>query len=181
MKKILRWFLAAAVLASAMACSKELAISGRHEFDAEWAEAYYYGTDDLGGVGSFQLDLAQGRTNEDLDLISSGAVVRLLISAPLDNSISLPDGLYLGSETREIAYTFNYGSLQADKTIVGSYVGLRPGRGKQMQLYPIEEGMVSVNAAEDGEYQVSVQVKTASETFQFSYAGVLRTVDCSGP
>ena len=177
MKKILRWFIPVVALLALAACSKERDARDRFEFDAEWAAAYYYGADALGGVNSFQLDLAQGRTDEDLDLISSGAVVRLLISAPLANSIALPDGLYQGSATPENAYTFYYGSVQADKSISGSYVGVRTG--KQTQFYPIEQGKVSVVAGDGGQYEVRVEVRTDRKSFSFSYLGAIQTFDCT--
>ena len=181
MTKNLRCLLPVAVLLAAVACSKEQTAPDRYEFDAEWAEAYYYGADALGGVGSYQLDLAQGRTDEDLDLISSGAVVRLLISAPIERGIALPDGLYQGSATRKDAYTFNYGTLQEDKSVAGSYVGLRPRNGSKTQILPIDQGNVAVSVAEDGRYEVRVEVEAAAKTVLFVYHGTIRTFDCTQP
>ena len=181
MKKILRWLLPVAIALIAAGCSKERLDFHRYEFDAEWAAAYYYGTDAAGGVNCFQLDLAQGRTDADLALISTGAVVRLMISAPVANEIALPDGLYLGSDSREDAYTFNYGTLQRDKTVSGSYVGLRPGGEMQTQVLPVENGKVAVRLSDDGLYEVSAELKTGSKTFFFMYRGPIRTFDCTEP
>ena len=181
MKLFLRWFLPVAVLLTALGCSKERLESDRFEFDAEWAEAYYYGTDGVSGVSCYQLDLAQGRTDADLDLISTGAVVRLLISAPLAEDIALPDGRYLGSDSREYAYTFNYGSMQADKSVAGSYVGLRTKGGQQTQLFPIDGGTVTVSLTGEDHYDVVVEVRTAGRPFRFAYSGTIRTFDCTQP
>ncbi len=181
MKMILRWVLSVAVLLAAVACSKEHAGRNLYEFDAEWAEAYYFGNDGLGGVDCYQLDLAQGRTDEDLSLISSGAVVRLLISAPAAGDIALPDGLYQGSASRENAYTFSYGTLQEDKTVAGSYVGLRTPSGSKTQILPIDQGNVSVSAAGDGQYEVRAEVKAGAKTVSFVYRGTIRTFDCTEP
>ena len=132
-------------------------------------------------MNCYQLNLALGRTDEFLDLISSGAVVRLLISAPIEGSIALPGGLYKGSGTREDAYTFSCGTLQEDKTVSGSYVGIRSGGGKQTQIYPIERGNVTVSLGDDGLYKVDVRVNTAAKSFRFAYIGELRTFDCTQP
>ena len=181
MEKILRWFLPVAILLSAMSCSKENDGRARYEFDAEWAEAYYYGTDVRSGVDCYQLDLAQGRTGEDLDLISSGAVVRLLISAPAAGGIDLPDGLYQGSAHREEAYTFNYGTLQDDKSVAGSFVGLRVNNGSGTQILPIDRGKVSVKVSGDGHYEVRAEVTAATKPVRFVYRGTIRTLDCTEP
>ena len=181
MKLFLRLFLPVAVLLTALGCAKERLEPDRFEFDAEWAEAYYFGTDEIGGVNCYQLDLAQGRTDADLDLISSGAVVRLLISAPVAEDIALPDGRYLGSATRDYAYTFNYGSLQEDKSIAGSYVGLRTKGGQQTQLFPIDGGTVTVSLAGEDRYEVVVEVRTSGRPFRFAYSGTIRTFDCTQP
>jgi hypothetical protein len=166
---------------AAAGCSKEHLDADRYDFDAEWAAAYYYGTDARGEVNCFQLDLAQGRTDADLDLLSSGAVVRLLISAPAAGEIALPDGLYRGSSSRENAYTFNYGTMQADKTVLGSYVELRQGSGKQTQVLPVERGHVSVRLGEEGQYIVRAELVTGSKTVTFAYEGAIRTFDCTEP
>jgi hypothetical protein len=181
MKQILRWLLPVAIALIAAGCSKERLDEHRYEFDAEWAAAYYYGTDAAGGVNCFQLDLAQGRTDADLDLISTGAVVRLLISAPVADEIALPDGLYLGSDSREDAYTFNCGTKLRDNTVSGSYVGLRPGGEKQTLVLPVDNGKVSVRLSGDDLYEVSAELRTGSKTFFFIYRGTIHTFDCTEP
>ena len=70
-KNVMRWFLPVVILGIAAGCSKERIVPDRYEFDAEWAAASYFGPDALGYVDQYQLDLAQGRTDEDLALIES--------------------------------------------------------------------------------------------------------------
>lgn len=179
MTKVLRWFLPIAILWIAAGCSKETFVPDRFEFDAEWAAASYFGPDALGSVDQYQLDLAQGRTDEDLTLISSGAVVRLMLSAPVADVIAFPDGNYHGSAHGEAPYTFNYGEVQADKSIVGSYIGFCPDGSQQVQFYPIERGEVSVILDEDGTYRIRVEVTASRRTFVFGYHGEVPTANCS--
>ena len=181
MKNYLGRFLAvAAVLVAVASCSKEQ-LEVRVEYDVEWAAAYYLGTDGLGELGNYQLAMAQGRTDEDLALISPGAVLFLQMAAPATRSITLPDGTYLGAAACETAFTFNYGELQADNTVSGSYVGIRPGGSKPMQYYPIGEGEASIASGRDGGYEISVRVRAENRVFVFTYGGPIETFDCTGP
>ncbi|MCR4824564.1 MAG: hypothetical protein K5849_04315 [Bacteroidales bacterium] len=179
MKVILRWFLPVAILWIAAGCSKERTLPTRLEFDAEWAAACYFGPDAQGSVDQYQLDLAQGRTDEDLTLISSGAVARLMLSAPVAEVIAFPNGHFFGSSHGEAPYTFDYGEVQEDKSIAGSYIGFCPKADQQVQLYPIEHGEVSVSIDDNGEYRIRVEVLAAQKTFVFEYRGEVPTADCS--
>lgn len=179
MKNVLRWFLPVAIVLMAAGCSKEQTVPDRYEFDAEWAAASYFGPDALGSVDQYQLDLAQGRTDEDLALISSGAVVRLMISAPVAEDIAFPDGHFLGSANGSAPYTFNCGEVQADKSIAGSYIGFCPRKGQPVQFCPIEHGEVSVSLDGDGIYRIRVEVRAAQRTFVFGYQGDVPTANCS--
>lgn len=181
MKRFLGSILAvAAALLAVSGCSKE-SLSTRVEFDAEWAAAYFLGTVGPGSVGNYQLALAQGRTDEDLTLISSGAVVCLQLSAPVADGINLPDGTYTGSAAGEAAFTFNYGEMQADNTVSGSYVGLRPDASKPVQYYPVGAGEASIAFGRDGGYEITVRVKAENRSFLFTYGGPIETFDCTGP
>ena len=178
-KNVMRWFLPVVILWITAGCSKERFVPDRYEFDAEWAAASYFGPDALGYVNQYQLDLAQGRTGEDLELISSGAVVRLMLSAPVAEDIAFPNGFFHGSATGEAPYTFNCGEVLADKSIAGSYIGFCPDGGQQVQLLPIEYGEVSVILDDDGIYRIRVEVKASQKTFVFGYQGEVPTANCS--
>ena len=181
MKKIwVRILAVAAVLVAVSACSKE-ELAGRVEFDAEWAAAYFLGTDGASAVGNYQLALVQGRTDEDFALISSGAVLCLRLSAPVADGIQLPDGTYRGFDGREAAFTFDRGEMQADNTVSGSYVGIRPVASNPMQYYPIGEGEASVAFGRNGSYVIEVRVKAEDRSFVFTYGGPVETFDCTEP
>ena len=169
-----------AALLAVSACSKE-ELAMRVEYDAEWAAAYFLGTDVQGELGNYQLAMAQGRTDEDLSLLSSGAVICLQMAAPTTKSIQLPDGKYLGSEGGESAFTFIYGDLQADNTVSGSYVGIRTGMSPTMQYYPIGEGEASIALGQNGDYVITVKVKAERRSFVFNYDGPIETFDFTGP
>ena len=171
---------AVAALLAVSACSKEMLVP-RAEYDAEWAAAYFLGTDEPGSVGYYRLSLAQGRTDEDLALVSSGAVLNLQLTAPVAEGLGLPDGTYRGSTERETAFTYNYGQVQPDNSVAGSYVGIRPGTSKPMQYYPVGEGEASIVFGRDGGYEISVRVKAESRTFVFTYGGPVETYDCAEP
>ena len=170
----------AAVLLSVTACSKE-GPAVRIEYDAEWAAAYYLGTDGQGELGNYQLAMAQGRTDEDLALLSSGAVISLQMAAPATRSIRLPDGKYLGSDGGQSAFTFIHGETLAEGTVSGSYVGIRHGTSSPMQYYPIGEGEASIAFSQDGNYQITIHVKAEKHTFVFNYTGPIETFDFTGP
>ena len=172
--------MALAALLAVSACSKEALVT-RVEYDAEWAAAYFLGTDGPASVDYYQLSLAQGRTDEDLALVSSGAVLNLQLTAPVADGLSLPDGTYKGSPGRETAFTYNYGEVQPDNTVSGSYVGIRPDVSKPMQYYPVGDGEASIVFGRDGGYEISVRVKSESRTFVFKYGGPVETYDCAEP
>ena len=179
MKKILRWFLPAAVAFSAFAaCSKE-EVQLPDLFKAEYAAAYFLGGD-VEGVNAYLLDLAQGRTDENLELISSGAVMRLWINSPVSGDISLPGGTYQGSVSRDRVYTFHCDGQAADGDVRCSYLVLRFDSGAQAQNYPIQGGSMSIKA-EAGKYELTVAVQTDDREFTFTYDGEIPTVDCTVP
>ncbi len=171
---------AVAALLAVSACSKEMLVP-RAEYDAEWAAAYFLGTDGPGSVGYYRLSLAQGRTDEDLALVSSGAVLNLQLNAPAAEGLGLPDGTYRGSTGSETTFTYNYGEMQPDNSIAGSYVGIRPDVSKPMQYYPVGDGEASIVFGKDGGYEIHVRVRSESRTFVFKYGGPVETYDCTEP
>ena len=165
MKKILRWFIPAlAALAALLSCSKagpEVQV----EFEAEWVAAYYLGPDESGTVQVFDLTLVQGRTDDELMLISPGAVAHLMVSAPAGEEIILPDGTYTGSEASD-PFTLALGS---------SVVQLRSEHGGDVQEYPVSDGRVRLSRKKDGRWGVNVDLDAEMTHFRFAYTGTVET------
>ncbi|NLZ19190.1 MAG: hypothetical protein GXY24_02820 [Bacteroidales bacterium] len=177
MKKILRWFLPAAVSAlTLVSCSKE-EIGPPVFYQAEWAAAYYLGDGPASGVNAYRLDLVQGRTDEDLELISSGAVMRLWINSPV-GGITLPEGTFQGSVSRDEVNTFHCDGTMSDGDVRCSYLALRSKTGARTQLYPLESGSLTIRC-DSGEYRIEACVQAADREFTFLYEGEIPTIDCT--
>ena len=178
MKMILRCLIAAfACISLFSSCSKE-GPELRDDYQAEWAAAYYLGPGTAEGVNAFLLDLAQGRTDEDLELISSGAVMRLWVNSPVSGDISLPGGQYQGSVARDEVYTFHCDGQLSDGDVRSSYLGLRNRTAAQTQYFPIESGSLTVRR-DGGAYRLTIRVQAGGREFTFAYEGEIPTTDCT--
>ena len=152
-----------------MSCSQDLTdMEIVYEYDPEWGAAYYLG--DEGDVSNFKLVLTAGRTDEEENLISSGAILSLHLSAPLNEYFSLPDGKYLAASSTGAAYTFDFGSVTT-----------RQSGSKLPTIFALESGIVFVERAEDGTYRIKAEVAGQGRSFEFDYDGEMRTFNLATP
>ena len=151
-----------------------------YEYDAEWASAYYLGTRAESGTSTYLLAMVQGRTDGDMELVSSGAAVFVVLNAPQSNDIALPSGKYDGiTSTDNEPFTFGIGKINGE-TVSGSYIGVKLSAKAEMQRFPIESGNVTITSTGDDEYSIDVEVKSSSSSFEFSYSGTVTTYDGTG-
>lgn len=144
-----------------------------YEFESEWGVAYYIG--DEVESSSYRLILSEGRIDENINPISGGASLSLMLNAPVTGELSLPYGRYVASSTKGGVYTFNYGITLDGNAVEGSYVSaLLPG-SKSAQIFPIDGGELVVELKEDGSYEVEAKLQASGYNFKFEYDGVLKT------
>lgn len=151
----------------------------KYEYEPEWAAAYFLGSEDE--VSNYKLVLTAGRTDDEENLISGGAILTLMLNAPLLDNIDLPDGRYQASSTKGMAYTFDYGIALDGSAIEGSFVTTRLPGTKHIYSYPLDKGDVYVVVEDDGDYRVKAEVGTESYDFEFLYDGRLMTFNLSSP
>ena len=165
MKMIFRWLIPAAVsLAALLSCSKT-GPDVQEEFEAEWVAAYYLGPDESGTVQVYDLTLVQGRTDDELMLISPGAVAHLIIGAPAGEEGLLPDGTYTGSDATD-PYTLALGH---------SVVQLRTELGNEVVEYQVSDGLLRLSRKGDDSWSVDVDLDAQAKHFRFGYTGTVET------
>ena len=141
------------------------------EFKAGYAESCPTGMD------SYRLTLVQGRVDDNMELISSGAKLELLLTAPVTGDGSIPVGTYSGhSDASPASFTFYCDPLAAADAETGSYVDVVPSGRKGRQRYPLEMGEVRISA-QPGAYEVKAVVAGGAHTFTFRYAGEIPVYD----
>lgn len=150
-----------------------------YEYEPEWAAAYFLGSE--GELSNYKLVLTAGRTDEEENLISGGAILTLMLNAPTRDVIDLPDGRYQASATKGMAYTFDYGLELDGSAIEGSFVTTRLPGTKNIYSYPLDKGDVYVVVEEDGDYRVKAEVGTESYDFEFLFDGRLMTFNLTSP
>lgn len=140
-----------------------------YEYEPEWGAAYYLGDED--GLSNYKLVLTAGRTDEDEQLISGGAILSLILSSPIsDMPEHLPDGVYTTSATKGSAYAIVEGSVMT-----------RSSSGKAVNDFSIDRGELYVDAEEDGSYEIRAELGASSCSFEFDYDGRMRTFDLTTP
>lgn len=144
-----------------------------YEYESEWAAAYFLG--EAESSSSYRLVLTAGRTDDKENLISGGAVLTLMLNAPLTGERLLPDGKYEAAQTKGSAYTFNYGMVLDGDAVDGSYVMAKLPGAKDTKLFPVDGGEVIVDVDEDGAYEVRAELSAAGCSFGFEYEGRIRT------
>ena len=150
------------------------------EFDAEIAASYYFGYDEGSASHKFGLVLAVGRTDEDFNLISSGAVAFVTLHAPEFGGASIPAETYSASVNATNGYSFSYGASVSNgsKAVCngipgwsgeGTYVIIRKlGEGSQT-VYPVQGGVIHIENDGDGtEVDAIFEAKNSSFSFEFS-------------
>ena len=162
---ILRWLIPAVVALTALFSCSKTEPEVQEEFEAEWVAAYYLGPDDSGTVQVYDLTLVQGRTDDELVLISPGAVAHLIISAPAGEEGLLPVGTYFGSDETD-PFTLALGH---------STVQLRTELGNEVLEYPVSDGRVRLSRKSDGSWGVDVDLDAEAKHFRFGYTGTVET------
>ncbi len=168
MRKSYGWILLLwAALTLASGCAKEEIGNdfSPSEMEAEWAAAFYTGTDEDGQRACYELDLTRGRIGEDLELLSPGFVVHLIIGTDLPEELALPEGSY---ESQVCGDVIPYISL------------LQHSAGRELR-YPVEEGRLDVKRLEDGSYRLHAELQSTGRSFSLSYEGKLPTYDYTEP
>jgi len=148
----------------------------RVEVEASWAEAYHKGSlpDSEGEV--FGLVLAAGRTDENLNLISTGVLANIILNVP-ESEDGLTDGTYTAAESKQ-TYTFDLGEPSAgSESIAGSQIGVRKADDKTMKLYPIEGGHLTITTSSNGSRKVSAELEISEKTILMDFSGQLVVYD----
>lgn len=164
------------ILALALAlcsCSRESQMqSPDYAFVGEWATLIAKGETDESR--QILLTVVQGRTDEDMSLISSGAVAFLVLNAPPAGDGALASGVYKASSEGKRAYTLNYGLKKDGEFFDGSYIAVRLPGSSYTKFYPVGGGQVSVSAGENGVYEIDAEVDAGGFFFDFEYVGSLQ-------
>ena len=149
----------------------------KYEYDTEWAAAYYYGSSSDAGVAQYRLTLVVGRTDDNNDLTSYGSKASLVLGAPVQPDVELPEGLYCESGD----YTLNCGADPAGPDNGEcSYVEVIPMGSDTPVRYPVEGGSLEVEIGPDGDYEIKAVLKASGCEFGYEYEGQLATYDLSG-
>jgi len=173
--------LLAAILFCSGCAKEEWTFDSSREMEAEWAAACYRGVDEGSTLACYELEMTRGRIGEDLELLSSGFVAHLLIAVPCPEGLSLPDGDYEGADWLLPTYGLSGEKLQRPLRSGSPYIDLRRNSREQVQRYPLDEGALEVERAEDGSYRLCAELKSQGRTFVFSYTGELPTYDYTEP
>ena len=164
----------------AISCSKSDMVEGEfvHEMEMEWAVTYLWGSDEEGDEECFyRLMMFLGRTDEELNLISTGAKVSIALKAPENDSATLPEGKY----GRSYAYTLFFGEdTPTDETelMEYSYIELMWGSSDETLHYPVLGGMLKVEVDGNGDYEIEASIVTAGGSYEFVFEGPMQTHDC---
>lgn len=169
--------MALALAIAFQSCSSSGLVVREYEYDPQSAEAYYYGENEY-EAGRYGLVFIAGRTDEDANLVSHGATLVLMLTAPVADIDSLPSGTYSAGNLSG-TYTFDYGTLTDKDVVEGSYVSVR-SRG-ETRYYPVEGGTVEIRAGDDGLYEIRAEIFSSGCSFGFEYSGVLPVYNCSSP
>lgn len=149
-----------------------------YEYDTEWAAAYYYGEPMSSDISSYKLLLVAGRTDENASLVSCGAMLSLSLNAPTSGAALLPEGEY-GSSADGLTYTFEGGKQTDSDAIAGSFVGIRAAGAGSTKFHPVEDGWITVEIDEEGEYEIDAFVVAGEHGYSFEYSGRIDTYDCT--
>lgn len=139
-----------------------------YEYAADWAAAFFIRQDSTNGMCNYTLTMIQGRTDSEDNLISSGAIISLNLSAPPSNGYELPTGTYDNMTGTKGEYTFDN----------NSYIAVRLSRASAVQIMKIDTGSVTVSMNGD-EYSVRAVVVAGNNTYTFTYSGFITTTDLS--
>jgi len=168
MKTFLRILTPLLLAVAALSCTK----AGDHRdvvrYEPDWAAVYEYPLDgtEHRGVG---LMLVQGRTDEDLNLSSTGVVASLVLCVPIGGTEFLPSGTYdLAPEDDSPMLMF--GTRDESGGVVGSFVAERLPERSVIKFYALRQGRVTV-AVEGGEYHILAELEADGRFFEFDYRG----------
>lgn len=150
------------------------------ELEASWAEAYHNGVLSTSDNEVFGLVLVSGRTDENLSLISTGALASIILNAPKTSESftpSLSDGIYIAAGSKQ-TYTFDLGEKSVKSNeIEGSRIGVKRADTEEMKLYPIEGGQITITSDSDGTRKVIAELKVEGRTVLITFCGELTTYD----
>ena len=182
MKAICRLFILLAVTAGMLTgCSLSIRFGDfdlTYEYDTEWAAAYYYGYSEDDEAVEYRLELIVGRTDDDNNLTSYGSKASLVLNAPEQRDIDLPDGTYSSGGSYTISLGRESESVDPD-TYEFSYVEhVDFGTGSTM-CCPVEQGVVEVRREPDGEYEIKARLTVFGSNFDYEYEGPMDTYDLS--
>ncbi len=173
MKTIGRLFCIIALALVLCSCSRERRTQDiDYAFVGEWAALISKG--ETGESRQILLTVVQGRTDEDMSLISSGAVAFLELNVPIADGEVLASGVYNASSDGKGAYTLNYGLKKDGEFFDGSYIAVRLPGSSYANLYPVEGGQVSVAAGENGVYEIDAELDAGGFFWGFEYVGGLQ-------
>ena len=174
--------LSAAVCAFASCSRMDLQLNELDlDFEAEVAASYYFGYDEASSSHKFGLVLAYGRTDEEFNLISPGAVAFVTLYAPEFDGLSIPPGTYSASANAAYGYSFSYGAPVSDKSNAvhngffewsgeGTYVVFSQLGEDGQTVYPVQGGVISIEGEGDG-VKVNAFFEAQKASFGFEFDG----------
>ena len=150
----------------------------KYEYETEWAAAYYYGYSPEEEAVKYRLELILGRTDDENNLTSFGSKASLVLTAPEQDHIDLPEGTYGSRSNYNLSCGDDTDPVDPDTTEYSYVEMVVPGTG-EMACYPVESGTVRVEVRADGSYEITAELSAADCQLEYEYEGPMVTYDLS--